>query len=390
MGGALQLFFGFMDHRLIDVNLSNGKTAQIKYADAWTLDEEGYLKLKDGIDPEWSNQSVYHNFVAGESLASIAKKYGTTEEALKKKNRLDDNAVIEPGTELIIATSEKFKRFRNEFAGTSHLLYGAYDAFAQPEGDAYMLYRMFFFMRKWATPMFVNKWGADIDTSEGIFRMKVREKYNWELARTRMGYYTKTLQTIVEMVRSKGDKYNYLTDKEKIAMKKSLADVLQMIAYSLIVAMLFGYDSDDDDRWEKLKARSGPLMTPEFNTYGFLANHTMLLLLGVQAETSAFLPLPKIGDTQFGLDDYSKFLTQTSSAFGNTLILYAKIFQDIFNTVLGDESARYKRDSGPYWWQEKDTLKIWGHVFKTVGFTGGTGDPVTLTKNLENSGVKIG
>ena len=154
--------------------------------------------------------------------------------------------------------------------------------------------------------------------------------------------------------------------------------------------MLFGYDSDDDERWEKIKAKSGPLNTPEFNGYGFLANHTMLLLLGIQAETSAFLPLPKIGDVQFGLDDYSKFFTQTSTAFGNTITLYAKIFQDIFNTVLGDESAYYKRDAGPYWFKQKGVNKIWSHLFKTVGFTGGTGDPETLIKNLESSGVKIG
>ena len=181
-----------------------------------------------------------------------------------------------------------------------------------------------------------------------------------------------------------------MTPDEKVAMKKTLADTLQMIVYALIVGMLFGYDSDDDDRWEKLKAKSGPFGTPEFKPYGFLAQHSMLLLLGVQAETSAFLPLPKIGGVQFGLDDYTKFLTQTTSAFGNTITLYAKILQDIFNTVSGDEDSRYQRAAGPYWWQDEETLKIWGHMFKTIGFTGGTGDPVTLTKNLENSGVKIG
>ena len=391
MEGALQLFFGFMDKRMIEVNLSNGKTAKMKYADAWELDQDGYLKLKDGIDPEWSNQPVYHTYIEGETIAQIAKRYHTTEDAVIKKNKLEGKVdQLQPGTELIIATSDKFKRFRNEFAGTSHLLYGAYDAFAQPEGDQYMLYRMFFFMRKWATPMFVNKWGAEVDTSEGIAKMKIRERYNWELGKTRMGYYTKTLQTIYELVRSKGDKYNHMTDAEKVALKKTFADTMQMIVYALLVGMLFGYDADDDERWEKIKARSGPYGTPEFKGYGFLANHTMLLLLGVQAETSAFIPLPKIRGVQFGLDDYSKFFTQTTTAFGNTITLYAQILQDIFNTVLGDPSAYYKRDSGPYWFKEKDTLKLWAHLFKTVGFTGGTGDPETLLKNLEKSSSKIG
>jgi len=390
MEGALQLFFGFMDKRLIDVTLSNGKTAKMKYIDAWELGQDGYIKLKDGINPEWSNQPIYHIYQEGETLAQIAKRYYTTEEAIKKKNKIESLSKLEPGAEIIIATAEKFKRFRNEFAGTSHLLYGAYDAFAQPEGDQYMIYRMFFFMRKWATPMFVNKWGAEVDTSEGIAKMKIREQYNWEIGKTRMGYYTKTLQTIYELVRSKGDKYNHMTDSEKVALKKTFADTVQMIVYALLVSMLFGYDSDDDERWEKIKARSGPLGTPEFKGYGFLANHTMLLLLGIQSETSAFLPLPKIGNVQFGLDDYSKFFTQTSTAFGNTITLYAKIFQDIFNTVLGDESAYYKRDAGPYWFKEKGVNKIWSHLFKTVGFTGGTGDPETLLKNLEQSGTKIG
>ena len=43
---------------------------------------------------------------------------------------------------------------------------------------------------------------------------------------------------------------------------------------------------------------------------------------------------------------------------------------------------RYKRDTGPYSWKEKDTLKIWSKIFKSIGFTGSTGDPVTNAENM--------
>jgi len=58
--------------------------------------------------------------------------------------------------------------------------------------------------------------------------------------------------------------------------------------------------------------------------------------------------------------------------------------------VTFDDMPRYEKDTGPYWWDQKDELKIWNKIFKAVGFTGGSGDPVTSIKNQIQSGSRIG
>jgi hypothetical protein len=48
------------------------------------------------------------------------------------------------------------------------------------------------------------------------------------------------------------------------------------------------------------------------------------------------------------------------------------------------EHLDIKRDAGPYAWEQKDDLKIIDHLLKTVGFTGSSGDPETVLKNLKS------
>ena len=82
-------------------------------------------------------------------------------------------------------------------------------------------------------------------------------------------------------------------------------------------------------------------------------------------------------------------ITSTSSAWYNTTTLYAQIMRDILSFLTFNGLPEYKKDIGPYWWQQKGEAKIWKSVFKAFGFTGGTGDPVTVLKNLEGSSTRF-
>jgi len=385
MEAALQLYGAFMYKQKVEQRTSKGETIMIKYMDAWELDQNGELTLKAGIDPEWSNREITHTMQPGEKLSDVAKRYNITVEELKAKNKLSKEP--EDGAEIVISKATKFKQFKNRFQAVSRRLYGAYDDFGTPEGNKYLGYRMFFFMRKWIVPMFVNKLGAQVDTSEGILKMKLKPRYDWALGKPTQGYYITTLKFIKEAITSKGQKFKYMTAQEKVDLKRTGADALFIIGLALVAGLLFGYDDDDEDRWKKLQTKSGALFTDEFNPGGFMANHALYLMLGVQSETSAFIPISKVGDVNFGLDDYTSFLTGSSVAFGNTLVLYASMMQDILNFITFNDVARYKREAGPYWWQQKDELKVWGHALKAVGITGTSGNPETLLKNLERSGT---
>jgi hypothetical protein len=385
MDVAMRLFGAFLHAEKIEQTFSDGKKTLIRYNDAWEKDANGILKLKEGIHPGWSYEAVYHTYTKGESLESIAKQYGVSVEELKAKNRIKDVIQLEDGQEIIIAKSEYFKQFKNKLQGTSRALFGVYDEFGQPEGNKLILYRMFFFMRKWFTPMFVNRFGMDL--SKENFG---GSRYDWALGRTTKGYYVEAFQALYKIIKSKGADYQFMTDDQKGAMKKLSAEGLIMITTGLLASMLFGFDDDDPDKWKKIKAKSGALFTDEFNTYGFLSNHALLLLLGVQAETGAFIPLPSIGGMNFGADDYAKLLTSTTTAFGNTLLTYIEIFGDVLNLVtFNDEAVRYKKDVGPYWWQKKGELKTYKRIFNMLGLTGGIGDPETPLKNLEKGSTRV-
>lgn len=387
---GLSLFGSFLNGQKLERTMPDGSVQTIRYKDAWEQDADGIIKLKSGIHPKWNNTHVYHKYVKGESLEDIAKQYGITVEELKAKNKINSALELAEGDEVVIAKSEAFDLFRNQVQGTSRLLFGTYDKFGQPEGNKYALYRLYMFMRKWFTSMFVNRFGAELVFTEGKLLPKFNARYDWALGKTRKGYYLSSFGSFVEMLKSRGKSIKYMTADEKIAFRKLAADGLFITAFALMASLLFGYDDDDDDKWAKVGERSEAFGTDNFKTWGFMQNHMLALLNGVQGETTAFVPLPKIGGINFGLDDYGKMLTSTSTAFGNTLLLYMKLFEDVLNMATFSDAARYKRDAGPYSWQEKGDAKFWVHLMKAFGFTGSTGDPETVIKNLTNSASRIG
>lgn len=386
MDVAVKLFSAFLHGQKVNQEI-NGKQVYIRYVDAFELDKDGLMKLKAGVDVAWDTKSVYHTYTKGETLKQIADKYNVTVEELKKRNNIQSEIQFEDGQEIVIAKSEKFKAFKNKLQGTSRRLFGAYDRFGQPEGNKFMAYRMFFFMRKWFTPMLTNRWGIDSKTasfSQG------GERYDWALGRYTKGYYINAFQTLVRLLKSKGQEMSYMTDQEKADLKRTMAEGMLIILTALVASMLLGFDPDDDDKWKKIKKRSGAINQDNFNTYGFLTNHFLLLVLGVQAETSAFVPLPKIYGVNLGADDYVKMLTSTSTSWYNTVVLYTQILGDVLNFITFDDAERYEKNQGPYWWQKKGSLKFWKRLFSTIGFTGGTGDVETVLKNQQASSSRYG
>ena len=383
MEAALQLFGGFMKHQKVEQRTSDGKVIYLDYLDAWETDANGIIKLKEGIDPDYGTKAIDHIYTKGETLDDIAKMYNTTVEKLQERNKIQSTKDLEDGTELVITKANRFNEIKNRYHGLSRKLYGAYDSFGQPEGNKYMSYRMFFFMRKWFTPMFVNHFG--MDTTAGNIG---KARYDWAMGTTELGYYISAFKTLVKLFKTKGRYYNWMTAKEKAAYKKIGTQMMTIIALALVAAMVFGYDEDDDDRWEKISQRSGGYIGEDtFNTYGFMQNHLLALTMGVMNETSTFIPIPKMYGVQFGLDDYVKFITSTGSVFNNTGKTYAQILQNISDTITRDEGAYYKRDTGPYFFQQEGELKLWRNLFKVVGFSGATGDTETLIKNIEKSSI---
>ncbi len=229
--------------------------------------------------------------------------------------------------------------------------------------------------------MAVNRWGADLRWGDGYFG---RARYDWALGTTELGGYVRTFKVMMKFIKHKAKYYNWMTKREKAQFRRNMMSFMLVMTMAIIAVAYFGYDEDDDDRFEKLKARSDAWGTEGFNLTGFIANHFLILNLGVLAETTTFVPLPTLYNVNFGFDDYAKFLTSSSSLFGNTVNIYIKLLEDMTNYMTGDEDAYYKRDEGPFWWQKKGTPKFFKDMFKTVGFTGGTGDTRKALETIES------
>jgi hypothetical protein len=327
MEGGLQLFYSMLYYETLEREVNGVKTL-ISYADAWELDKEGRMVLKSGIDSE----------------------YGIT--------------YNEDGTTKL---GEKFKKFQNRVHEKFKDLNGTFAKYEQPQAQMFFAYRLFAFMRRYFTSMFMNRFG--------------KERANYALETVRTGYYVEAVQSAIKMITSLGKHALELAPSERRALFKTLMDVIQIFAVSMIASMLFGWDDDDEDRFEKLRAKSGALGDDDFKLDGWLSNHALTLLLKTQAENQSFIPLPKLG-----LNNYLDFTSSTSIAFGPTITSGAKLLTDLSNHAFSndDEKLYYTKDMGPYEWQKEGEAKMWTHLGNMVGFSGTQVDPVKGLQSWES------
>ena len=316
MEGGLQLFFSMMHH----VKIQNSNGSKIDYADAWELDKEGRLALKAGFDP----------------------KYGITYNA-------------DGTTEL----GEEFKKFQNRVHEKFKDLNGAFAKFEQPQAQLFFAFRLFAFMRRYFTAMFMNRFG--------------NERANHALETVRTGYYVEAVKSVAKMITSFGQHAAQLSPSERRALLKTTVDLVQIFAISAIASLLFGYDDKDEDRFDKLKDKSGALGESDFRLQGWLSNHALTLLLKTQQENQSFIPLPA-----FGLNNYIDFTSSTSIAFGPTVTSGAKLLNLLAKHAMPgeDEDLYYTRDMGPYPWQKEGEAKIWSTFGSMAGLSGSQVSPV--------------
>ena len=162
-----------------------------------------------------------------------------------------------------------------------------------------------------------------------------------------------------------------------------------IVGMSLIIAMIFGFDADDEDKYEKLRKKSGALPLnmgifetvddPEhpFRLGGYLSNSLLALTLKTRQEQMNWIPLPGVG-----LNNYLEMLTFKSLAVTQTAGNLVKLLGQTVDLVQGDDKAYYVRDVGPYSFQKEGSPKLFNTAFKFFGITGTQTSPVLATKNF--------
>ena len=217
-------------------------------------------------------------------------------------------------------------------------------------------------------------------------------RYDANLETVQMGYYVRSLLAMKNLFTHYHFNFRNFNDDEIAAMRKTMAEVMIMsITNYLVIGLIFGYDDDDEDRYEKLRQRSGALPflgvadDPEhpFKATGWFANHLLNLAIQVEAENDGWMPLPYLG-----LNDYLNMLKLESPSVGATLGRWKDFFVGATDymdyLITGDTTALYKREVGPYNWQQQGSIKFLNTLAKMFTFTGTTVEPIQNIKGLES------
>ena len=326
----MQTFGGMMYKKKIPM----GDT-EIDYMDAWELNADGKIVLKAGIDP----------------------KYGITYDA-------EGNMLV----------GSEYKKFRARVHNVMNKLNGAYARFDQPEAQRYIAFRFVSYLRRYFTTMAINRFS----------------KNRWSIGYGELdqGYYVQAVKALATIGQVRN--LEALDAKDKQALMKVTVEIGAVMLLSFLIGAMFDWDDEDEDRYAKLRAKSGHTgflgLTGEnrpgedFDPTGFLSLHAMYLMMQIKDENEQFIPLPG-----YGTDNLLSLMDVKSIAFGPTKDTYSMIATDFYNTLQDNGKQFYKRRVGPYEWQEKGGSKLWAHIGKMFGLTGASIDPAQGITNFSKA-----
>ena len=357
---SMELFWGVMYNKYVDQN-----GVSIPYAEAWTTDAQGILQLKEGIDPNFGFREINHVFMGGETLDSIAKKYNISVEELKKRADINSISDLQIGQEIEVGNAKEFNRMKLLVQGVNKKATGSMDKFDTPHAEKYLIYRAFTFYKRFATGMFMDKY--QFDTTKGNFGGHV---YNWDTMTLERGYNPTAIINIKNLIVSIGKDWPLLTKEEKAAMRKVMMEGLLLFLLAMVIgSWVFGYDPEDEERWDKIEARG-------VTNIGHYQNHLLYLLIMTKVENQAFVP-------GFGTKAMINYFGSTTIATTNTIEIYAKIMENLWDMSFSNPDAAYQQDVGPYSWQKKGKYKIWNNIGVMYGVKGKNKDAYWAIKKYE-------
>lgn len=325
LNSTLSIFGAMMNHEQSVEQTINGVTKKIKYIDAWeTID--GQIKLKDGVDPEWG--------------------IGGT----------------------------KFKAFKNRVQGVVNNLAGSFAKFDYAEADRYVAFRFAVAFKRWFLRMFMNR----LQHRGSLRKGTARARFDAAVGDTAMGFHLEALMAFGRVIKTRGEYANFLSDTEKAAVLSTIADVAYVVAFSMAISMLFGFDDKDPAKFAKLRERSGPLPflgvsenEPDFQLGGWFTNHALYMTMQLKNESMQWLPIPG-----YGADNYIDLLSMESVSMNNTWGNYKKIITGLglhashymFGT--DDSKAYFDQREGPYDWMQEDGSKVLTYAARSIGLSG--------------------
>ena len=308
---TLQIFSAIMRDTKVK-QVVNGKETEINYVDAWELDENNHIKLKDGIDKKWDTDG------------------------------------------------EMFLKTTNTNHEVSNFLQGAYAKADKGIINRYLAYRIFGSLKNYFAKMFMHRYAAGGLTDGMTGWLHPQERINLATGQMHMGYYWEFMNTVVKSIESRG---MYISSMTKEEIKRTLLAPLDLLKQYMIAHLItyifstFGTDDDDSKRWSKVSNQTGVLPIPglanpkyanKFNTFNWVKAHALLTLMGAEQEVVAFNPLHRKGIQHM----YETFTVDQSIALAGSATAIGSLMysfygsMDLWGLWDADPKAFYKKDSG--------------------------------------------
>ena len=219
-----------------------------------------------------------------------------------------------------------------------------------------------------------------------INRFAVEERTNIATGRVDSGFYIKSMKVFSRLGKSGFRDLAYLQADEKKAVLQFLIDLLKgYVLYELILlGLVLGFDFDDEDKYDKMKERSGALPTPftseedseNFKAWGWILNNLTLLLLNTHEEITFFNPTST--PVYATLSNWGP-ITESSA-----IVSALSIVKDIKDLGTFQGLDVYQKDVGALNVQKSNEYKIWLKLYKLVGLKGKLIDPITSLRNKMN------
>lgn len=178
----------------------------ISLLDAYELDENGVIKLKEGISPEWDFKG------------------------------------------------SKFKQLKERMDYHNIRVHGNYSkGIDKPEADTYTTYSILIMMKRFFISMFLNRFAASSINTKLQSKPRFNLRYGAE-----QGYYIKTIDLISKQLENKlvAGEFYAMSSSEKQAFAKTFLELgTIMLAFGLL-RLAFGFDPDDKDKYKKISKKS--------------------------------------------------------------------------------------------------------------------------------------
>jgi hypothetical protein len=173
----------------------NYKQDVISLIDAYELDSNGIIQLKEGVDKSWD--------IGGSN----------------------------------------YIRFKEQLQALNRKIHGNYAAYDKTQIEMYALGSLAMFLKRFFVSMAANRFAFGKSINEGRFDISFGEQY---------GYYTQTLSIATKQIKNGLKDWDLLTLQEKQALTKTAMEI-SVILGALALMALIGYSGDDRNKKEKLK-----------------------------------------------------------------------------------------------------------------------------------------